>query len=141
RLAAVEVLVPAGLGEPVEPGDRVDQGLLRNVDFPGQFGDRGGLVRRAGLVPTARESLPGPESGEQVPVAVALVGDQPGRNVLGRTVAGAVHRVHRVDVGRCLVDEALSLAVHQDAARQGAFGQAEVRATGEWDGRAPPGVV
>ena len=52
-----------------------------------------------------------------------------------------VHGVHRVDVGRGLVHEALAGAVDQQAAGQAALGQAEVRAGRQRDGRAPPGVV
>jgi hypothetical protein len=69
-----------------------------------------------------------------------LVDDQPGRD--GRVgVVDVVHRVDDVAVGGGLVDEAGAGGVDQQAAGEGAFGEAEVRLAGERDRRAPPGVV
>ena len=89
---------------------------------------------RPGLVHGARCGTTRPGSGssrrdvlEQVPVAVVLVDDQPGRDVRASVALLLVHHVHDVAVGRGLVDEPLAGAVDQDAAGQGPLGQAEVR--------------
>ena len=93
------------------------------------------------LVPAARERLARREAGEQVAVAVALVDHHPRRHVADAGRLTLVDLVHGLDVGERLVHEAAAVGVDDDRAGQVALGQAEPRAVGQRDGRAPPGVV
>ena len=141
RVAAAEVLVAARRGELVEPGHGLDQAVGVHSGRGGQVGQAVLADHRPGGVPAAGEGLARRQAREHVPVAVALVEDQPGRDVRVLRSVPVVHGVHRVDVRRRLVDEPLARAVDQDAAGQAAFGQAEVRPAGQRDRRPPPGVV
>ena len=100
-----------------------------------------GLHDRAVLVPTARERLARVEPGEEVAVAVALVDDHPAGTCGDAGRLALVDRVHRLDVRQRLVHEPLAGGVDDDRARQVALGEAEPRAAGQRDGRAPPRVV
>ena len=140
-LAAVEVLVDAGLGEGVEPGHGLRQRVGRHVDPLGELGERVGPLHRAVLVPAAGERLPRGEAGEEVPVAVALVDDHPCGDVRDPGGLTGVDRVGRLHVGQRLVHESLACGVHDDRAGQVALREAEPRAAGERDRRTPPGVV
>ena len=141
RVAAAEVLVLARRGELVEPGHGLDQAVGVHPCRQSQPGQAVLPDHRPGGVPAARQRPVRRQPGEHVPVAVALVEDQPGRDVRVLRRVPVVHGVHRVDVRRRLVDEPLAGAVDHDAAGQVALGQAEVRAAGQRDGRPPPGVV
>ena len=126
-LAAVEVLVDTGVGEAVEALHRLLEGVGRHPDLVGQAGEGVGLLHGAVLVPAAWERLPGGEPREQVPVAVALVDDHPGRDVRNSGGLAGVDRVHRLDVGHGLVHEPSAGGVHDDRAGEIALGQAEPR--------------
>ncbi len=141
RLTPAELLVPPRRGELVEPGHGLDQPSGRHAGGDGQPGQVVGADHRPGRVPAAWQRPARRQAREHVPVAVPLVEDQPGRDVRVLRGVPVVHGVHRVDVRRRLVDEPLARPVDQEAARQAAFGQAEVRAAGQRDRRPPPGVV
>jgi hypothetical protein len=88
-VTAAEVLVPAGLGELVEPDDRLGERGRVHADLLAQLGDGRRPVDRARPVPAARQRPVRRQAGEDVAVAVALVGDQPGRDMRAAgTVAG-----------------------------------------------------
>src|SRR2546425_7666031 len=51
RLAASEILVPAGAGETVEALDSGGESHRVEIDHPGEFGDAAGLAEPVGIAP------------------------------------------------------------------------------------------
>jgi hypothetical protein len=140
RIAPPEVLVPPARRESVEPLHRRPQRLTRHADPPGQPVQGAGPVRDPGVEPAPGQRGSRRPPGEQIPVPVGAVGDQPRRQVRAATGA-AQHGVHHVDVRGGLVHEPPPGAVDHQAARQVPLGQAEVRPTGQRQRRPPPRLV
>src|SRR5262249_6150048 len=92
-------------------------------------------------IPPARQRFAWWHASEDVVIAVTLVDYEPGGDVWFVVGVLVVHRMHGVDIRRCLVDKSLAGRVDQDAAGQRTLGQAEERPAGQRDRRAPPGII
>ena len=144
-LAATEVLVDSGTGEAVEPLHGGAQRIAGQAGLLRQFVDRVGLDDHPGVQPLLRDPLARLQTGEDEPVPVLLIEDQPGRHVLAGSVAPAVltpvHPVTGLDIRHGLVHEALAGHVDDHRAGRIAFRQREPRRALQWHGRTPPGVL